>query len=90
MALGKGWVGEKYRPGVMMLAFPDGNVLNAEWKVTIPAGKCLRLRYSLTNQAAASSTNGLKFTDNREITLDRPRLQQRKRHRLSCEVLGGA
>ncbi len=62
LALGEGWVGEKYRRGLMMLAFPDGNVANAEWKVTIPEGKCLRIHYSLTNQAAASSTNGLKFT----------------------------
>jgi len=62
LALGEGWVGRQYRPGLMMLAFPDGNVLNAEWKVTIPPGKWLRIRYSLTNQAAASSTNGLKFT----------------------------
>ena len=62
LALGKGWVGEEYRPGVMMLAFPDGNVMNADWKVSIPEGKCLRIRYSLTNQAAGQSTNGLKFT----------------------------
>jgi hypothetical protein len=62
VAIGKGWVGGGYRPGLMMLAFPDGNVMNAEWKVTIPAEKWFRIRYALTNQAAASSTNGLKFT----------------------------
>ncbi len=62
LASGKGWVGQEYRDGLMMLAFPDNNVLNARWKVTIPPGKHLRILYSLTNQAAASSTNGLKFT----------------------------
>ncbi len=62
VALGEGWVGKEYRPGLMMLAFPDGNILNAQWKVTIPPGKWFRVRYSLTNQAAASSKNGMKFT----------------------------
>ncbi|MAG93756.1 MAG: hypothetical protein CMJ48_08415 [Planctomycetaceae bacterium] len=62
VAHGRGWVGKQYREGLMMLAFPDDNVLNAEWKVTIPKDKWFRVRYALTNQAAASSTNGLKFT----------------------------
>ncbi len=61
-AFGEGWVGKEYRKGLMMLAFPDGNVLNAEWKVNIPKGKWFRVRYSLTNDAAAKSTNGMKFT----------------------------
>ncbi|MCP4785445.1 MAG: hypothetical protein GY903_22895 [Fuerstiella sp.] len=61
VAHGKGWVGEEYREGLMMLAFPNGNVLNAEWPVTIPRDKWFRVRYALTNQAAAGS-NGLKFT----------------------------
>ncbi len=62
VASGKAWVGEQYRDGLMMLAFPDGNVLHARWKVQIPEGQQFRVCYSLTNQAAASSTNGLKFT----------------------------
>jgi hydrazine synthase alpha subunit-like protein len=62
LASGKGWVGEEYRDGLMMLAFPDGNVLSARWKVHCSIGKRFRVQYSLTNQAAAASTNGLKFT----------------------------
>jgi hypothetical protein len=30
LARGQGWVGSEYRQGLMMLAFPDANVLNAE------------------------------------------------------------
>lgn len=92
VALGTGWVGKESRQGLMMLAFPDGNVLNAQWKVTIPKDKWFRVRYSLTNQAAASSSNGLKFTitatdeqGKSHVILDRvlPRRQQALRQRLS-------
>ncbi len=62
IALGEGVVAGRRRGGMMMLAFPDGNVLSAQWKVNIPKGGTLRLQYALTAQAARSSTNGLKFT----------------------------
>ena len=62
IALGEGIVGGKRRGGLMMLAFPDGNVLSAQWKVNIPKGGTLRIQYALTAQAVRSSSNGLKFT----------------------------
>ena len=62
IALGEANVRGRRRPGLVMLAFPDGNVLQAEWKVSFAKGSSWRLQYALTDQAARSSNNGLKFT----------------------------
>jgi len=62
IALGDGWVRGRRRGGLFMLSFPDGNVLSAEWKVNWPNGHVWRIRYALTDAAAAHSTNGLTFT----------------------------
>ena len=62
LAIGAARVREQRRGGLVMLAFPDGNVLHAAWKVKLPKGHVFRIQYALTNSAAASSTNGLKFT----------------------------
>ncbi|NQT87293.1 hypothetical protein HQ560_11045, partial [bacterium] len=62
IALGEAAVRGKRRPGLIMLAFPDGNILHASWPVKFPKGKTLRIQYALTDQAADSTTNGLKFT----------------------------
>jgi len=45
-----------------MLAYPDGNVLGAEWKVDMPKGHAFKIQYALTDYAARLSTNGLKFS----------------------------
>ena len=62
IALGEALVRGQRRPGLVMLAFPDGNVLQAEWKVSFPKGAAWRLQYALTDEAAKSSTNGMRFT----------------------------
>jgi len=62
IALGHGSVRDRRRGGLFMLSFPDGDVLSAEWKVNWPKGHVWRIRYALTDSAAAHSTNGLKFT----------------------------
>ncbi|MBM4037677.1 MAG: hypothetical protein FJ290_04105 [Planctomycetes bacterium] len=62
IALGEAWVRGQRRPGLVMLSFPDGNVLQAEWKASYPKGASWRLQYALTDEAARSSSNGLKFT----------------------------
>jgi len=62
LALGAAWVQGQWRPGLLMLAFPDGNVLSAQWNVDFAKGHALKIKYALTDQAASSSSNGLKFT----------------------------
>jgi len=62
LALGEAWVRGQRRRGLLMLAFPDDNRLSAQWKVNWPRGRSLKLQYALTDQAAKSSSNGLKFT----------------------------
>ena len=62
LAIGAARVRDKRRGGLVMLAFPDGNVLHAAWKVKLPKGHVFRLQYALTDNAVTSSTNGLKFT----------------------------
>jgi len=62
LALGEANVRGQRRGGLIMLAFPDGNVLNASWKVSFAKGQTFRIQYALTDDAAAKSSNGLKFT----------------------------
>ena len=61
IALGAAWVRGKRRAGLIMLSFPDGDVLHAAWPVKFAKGDTWRIQYALTDQAAASSRNGLKF-----------------------------
>ncbi|MBL7222619.1 MAG: hypothetical protein ISS72_02075, partial [Candidatus Brocadiae bacterium] len=62
IALGEANVRGQRRGGLIMLAFPDGNVLNASWKVALPKGHAFRIQYALTDDAVRHSTNGMKFT----------------------------
>jgi len=62
IALGEGRVRNERRDGLFMLSFPDGNRLSASWPVEFPKGHVWRLQYALTNEAAAKTANGLKFT----------------------------
>jgi len=62
IALGEGRVRNERRNGLFMLSFPDGNKLSASWPVEFPKGHVWRLQYALTNEAAAKTANGLKFT----------------------------
>ena len=62
LALGEAWVRGKGRGGLLMLSFPDGNVLHATWKVKFAKGQTWRIQYALTDDAARHSRNGLKFT----------------------------
>ncbi|MCX5656347.1 MAG: hypothetical protein NTY65_17055 [Planctomycetota bacterium] len=62
IALGEGWVRKQRRGGLFMLSFPDGNKLSASWPVELPKGHVWRLRYALTDEAAAKTRDGLKFT----------------------------
>jgi hypothetical protein len=62
LALGEAWVRGQWRGGLLMLAFPDGNVLHASWPVDFPKGHVFRIQYALTDDAAANSTNGLRLT----------------------------
>jgi len=62
LALGEAWVRGKRRGGLLMLSFPDGNVLHATWKVRFAKGQAWRIQYALTDDAAAHSRNGLEFT----------------------------
>ena len=62
IAIGEASVRGKRRGGLIMLAFPDGNVLHAAWKVKLPKGHVFRIQYALTDDAADKSPDGLKFT----------------------------
>ena len=62
IALGEANVRGRRRGGLIMLSFPDGNVLNASWKVTFPKGHVFRISFALTDDAARHSSNGLRFT----------------------------
>ncbi len=62
LALGEGLVRGVRRGGLMMLSFPNGNVLRAQWNVDFPKGHTLGLEYALTDFAARLSSNGLTFT----------------------------
>jgi hypothetical protein len=62
IALGEGWVRRQRRAGLFMLAFPDGNRLSASWAADLAKGHLWRLRYALTDEAAAKTRDGLKFT----------------------------
>jgi len=62
IALSEASVRGQRRGGLVMLAFPDGNVLNAAWKVNYAKGETFRIQYALTDGAADKSSNGLKFT----------------------------
>jgi len=62
IALGEGQVRNERRNGLFMLSFPDGNRLRASWPVEFPKGHVWRLQYALTNEAAAKTVNGLKFS----------------------------
>ncbi len=62
LALGEAQVRGKRRGGLVMLAFPDENVLRAQWKVDIAKGRSLAIQYALTDEAARLSSNGLKFS----------------------------
>lgn len=62
ISLGEAWVRGKRRGGLLMLSFPDGNVLNAEWDVNLPKGRSFGLQYALTDWTARLTKNGLKFT----------------------------
>ena len=62
IALGEARVRGERRGGLIMLSFPDGNKLSASWPVDFPKGHAWRLRFALTDGAAAQSANGLKFT----------------------------
>jgi len=44
ISLGEAWVRGKRRGGLLMLSFPDGNVLNAEWDVNLPKGQSFGLQ----------------------------------------------
>ena len=60
--VGEAMVRGKRRPGLLMLSFPDGNPLRAEYQVELAKGQSLRLQYALTDWAVRQSTNGLKFS----------------------------
>ncbi|NQU21750.1 MAG: hypothetical protein HQ567_10740, partial [Candidatus Nealsonbacteria bacterium] len=62
LALGEAWVRGQRRKGLLMLAFPDGDRLSAVWNVDYAKDHALKIQYALTDQAAASSSNGLKFS----------------------------
>ncbi|MCX5670270.1 MAG: hypothetical protein NTU94_02975, partial [Planctomycetota bacterium] len=62
IALGEGWVRRERRGGLFMLSFPDGNKLSASWPVEMSKGHVWRLKYALTDEAAAKTRDGLKFT----------------------------
>ena len=81
LALGEAWVRGKRRRGLLMLSFPDENVLTAQWNVDIPKGRSLRLQYALTDWAVRHSSNGLKFTVTAED-------EHGKAHTLLEDVLG--
>jgi len=61
IALGEANVRGQRRGGLIMLAFPDGNVLNAAWTVSFAKGQTLRIQYALTDDAVTHSTNGMKL-----------------------------
>ncbi len=62
LASGEGMVRGERRKGLFMLAFPDGNVMNASWDVAWPRDCTWRLRYGLTDSAAAQTLDGMKLT----------------------------
>jgi len=62
LALGEADVRGRRGRGLLMLAFPDGDTLEAAWKVAWPKGHTWRVQYALTDAAVAHSTNGLEFT----------------------------
>ena len=62
IALGNTMVGGKRVEGLIARAYPDGNVLIAEWPVEVAAGDELRLRFAATDMAARESRNGSKLT----------------------------
>ena len=62
LALGEADIRGRRRSGLIMLAFPNGNVLNASWKVSLPKGHAFRIQYALTDAAVRNSPNGMKFT----------------------------
>jgi hypothetical protein len=62
LAWGEGLVRGERRGGLFMLAFPDANVLSATWPVHFAKGRRWRLRFALTDAAAAQCLTGLKLT----------------------------
>ena len=62
LAVGRGLVEGKMRPGLFMLSWPDGNVLRATWKVHLEPGDSIPLEYAFTTLAADRCINGLRFT----------------------------
>lgn len=61
LAEGDGNIRGQRRPGLFMLSFPDGDLLNATWQVRFPRGHRWRLRYGLTDEAAAQTIDGLRL-----------------------------
>ncbi len=62
ISLGEAWVRDQRRGGLLMLSFPNGNVLNARLDVNLPEGHPFTLQYALTDWTARLTSNGLKFT----------------------------
>ncbi len=62
LAFGEARLRGQRRRGLLMLAYPDQNVLSASWAVSFAKGQTWRIRYALTDAAVATSSNGLKFT----------------------------
>ena len=62
LAIGRGLVEGKMRPGLLMLAWPDGNILSATWNVRLEPGESIPLEYAFTSLAADRCLNGIRFT----------------------------
>ncbi len=62
LAVGTARVNGRQRPGLLMLAFPDVNVLRASWDVDLPEDEKIALEFALPDLAAQRTTNGLKFS----------------------------